>query len=99
MGGLPLGLLDEGLLKSPFNEPSNPLDERPDLRFGEVGRELVRPGGLPRLVEPRLYVASRLVLVNLRGLLFPLGLRDRILAGSLISGIIAQRVITQPPRG
>ena len=49
----------------------------------------VRPEGLPRLLEARLEVASRLVLAYLRVLDFPLGLRDLTLAFSVISGIIA----------
>ena len=57
------------------------------------------PGGLPRLTEPRLEPASRLVLAYLRVLVFPLRLRGLILAVSVIFGIIAQRVFPHPQPG
>lgn len=67
VGGLPLGLAGEGLRKSELSDPSHPPEEprglRPDLLGLAVRFADERPGGLPRLTEPRLEYVSRLVLV------------------------------------
>jgi hypothetical protein len=96
-----LGLELAGLRNNERSEASKPPVGLRVRRLEDLGYEplveVVRPAGLPRLLEVRLEVAPRVVLVYLRVLDFPLALVDRILAFSVISGIIAQRV-SHPPR-
>jgi hypothetical protein len=67
-GGLPLGFGGGAPLKNAESDPRMPPDALPGLRaflFAEV-----LPGGLPRLAGPLLDEALRVVLVNIRVLLF-----------------------------
>jgi hypothetical protein len=99
-GGLPLKLAAAGLRKSEINDPNHPPDGLRGLRPALIGLAarfaVVRPGGLPRLTEPRLEYASRLVLAKRRSLFFPPLLRDWLLTVLVILGIIAQRVLNHP---
>ncbi len=99
-GGRPLDLEAVGFRKRAASILSKPPEELRGLRLGYALRVVEDlPGGLPRLAEPRLEPASRLVLAYLRVLVFPFFLGGRTLAVSVIFGIIAQRVFTHPQPG